>query len=218
MSKYEIPFFIACIKAFGQRFSMTRQAAFRYLHEHKGLAFLIEFFDVEHLQSMDETIDDLLIICQKNGGTLAWHSITRFPKRMNEPTHHQIANYLIDHALSELVKYVIEDTGCTVEQAMERVYNSPLMPLLQDEEGELYVQSPAYLYELMNNLSTYKFLWEEIKQQGRSYKQTPVKLVSLTGVCMKLVYLIMIVWIADECRGDGMFGYFLRKNNEGVSK
>jgi hypothetical protein len=77
---------------------------------------------------------------------------------MNEPTHHQIANYLIDHALSELVKYVIEDTGCTIEQAMERVYNSPLMPLLQDEEGELYVQSPAYLYELMNNLSTYKFL------------------------------------------------------------
>ena len=71
MSKYEIPFLTACIHAFGERFSMTRQAAFRYLHEHKGLAFLIEFYDVEHLQSMDETIDDLLIICQKNGGTLA---------------------------------------------------------------------------------------------------------------------------------------------------
>ena len=63
MSKYEIPFLTACIQAFGRRFSMTRQAAFRYLHEHKGLAFL--------------------------------------------------------------------------------------MPALQDEEGELYVQSPAYLYELM---------------------------------------------------------------------
>ena len=71
MSKYEIPFLTACIQAFGKRFAMTRQAAFRYLHEHKGLAFLIEFYDVEHLQSMDETIDDLLIICQKNGGTLA---------------------------------------------------------------------------------------------------------------------------------------------------
>ena len=71
MSKYEIPFLTACIQAFGRRFAMTRQAAFRYLHEHKGLAFLIEFYDVEHLQSMDETIDDLLIICQKNGGTLA---------------------------------------------------------------------------------------------------------------------------------------------------
>jgi hypothetical protein len=71
MSKYEIPYLTASIQAFAQRFSMTRQAAFRYLHEHKGLAFLIEFFDVEHLQSMDETVDDLLIVCQKNGGTLS---------------------------------------------------------------------------------------------------------------------------------------------------
>ena len=33
---------------------------------------------------------------------------------------------------------------------MEVVYKSPLMEALQDEENELYVQSPAYLYELMN--------------------------------------------------------------------
>lgn len=71
---------------------------------------------------------------------------------MKQPTHNQIATYLTNYALSELVKYVIEDTGCSVEQAMERVYNSPLMEALQDEEGELYVQSPAYLYELMNNM------------------------------------------------------------------
>lgn len=71
MSKYEIPFLTTVIQAFGQRFAMTRQAAFHYLHEHKGLAFLIEFYDVEHLQSIDETIDDLLIICQQNGRTLA---------------------------------------------------------------------------------------------------------------------------------------------------
>ena len=71
MSKYEIPFLTACIQAFGQRFDMTRQAAYRYLRDHRGLEFRIEFYDVEHLQSMDETIDDLLIICQKNGGVLA---------------------------------------------------------------------------------------------------------------------------------------------------
>ena len=71
---------------------------------------------------------------------------------MTEPTHHQIANYLINYTLSELVKYVMEDTGCSIEEAMERVYNSPLMDALQDEEGELYVQSPAYLYELMNGV------------------------------------------------------------------
>ena len=31
---------------------MTRQAAFHYLHAYKGLAFLIEFYDVGHLQSI----------------------------------------------------------------------------------------------------------------------------------------------------------------------
>ncbi len=57
MSKYEIPFLTAAVHAFGERFAMTRQ--------------VIEFYDVEHLQSMDETIDDLIVYCQKNGGTLA---------------------------------------------------------------------------------------------------------------------------------------------------
>lgn len=70
---------------------------------------------------------------------------------MNQLSHHQIATYLTNYVLSELVKYVIEDTGCTIEQAMDRVYNSPLMSALQDEEGELYVQSPAYIYELMES-------------------------------------------------------------------
>ncbi len=70
MSKFEIPFLTVCIYAFGQRYALSRQSAYRYLQEHKGLEFLIEFYDIEHLQSMDETIDDLSIICKKNGGTL----------------------------------------------------------------------------------------------------------------------------------------------------
>ena len=69
---------------------------------------------------------------------------------MNQPNHHQIATYLTDYVLSELVKYVMEDSGCGIKQAMEKVYTSPLVEALQDEENELYVQSPAYLYELMN--------------------------------------------------------------------
>ena len=48
-------------------------------------------------------------------------------------THHQIATYLTDYALSELVRYVMEDTGCNLEQAMAKVYNSSLMTALQDE-------------------------------------------------------------------------------------
>jgi hypothetical protein len=72
---------------------------------------------------------------------------------MTAPTRHQIATYLTDNALGELVKYVMEDTGCSLEQALDRVYDSPLMPALQDEETELYVQSPAYLYELLTSPS-----------------------------------------------------------------
>lgn len=71
MSEYEIPFINACIKAFGQRFSLSREKAYDYLQRHAGLAFLIEFYDVEHLQSIDETVDDLVVMCSKNGGSLA---------------------------------------------------------------------------------------------------------------------------------------------------
>lgn len=71
---------------------------------------------------------------------------------MTRPNHHQIATYLTDYVLSELVRYVMEDTGCTLEQAMNNVYNSALMSALQDEENELYIQSPAYLYEMMASM------------------------------------------------------------------
>lgn len=71
MSKYEIPFIHLCIREFGRRFNISRQAAFVYLHEYQGLSFLSEFYDVEHLQPIEETLDDLVILCQKNGGELA---------------------------------------------------------------------------------------------------------------------------------------------------
>ena len=71
MSKYEIKFITSAVQAFARRFAITRQASFRYLQQHKALAFLVEFYDVLHLQSMDDTIDEMLIICRQNGGTLA---------------------------------------------------------------------------------------------------------------------------------------------------
>lgn len=71
MSQYEIPYINLIIRTFAERFQMTRQAAYAYLQKHQGLAFLIEFYDVEHLQSLEETVDDLIIMCQKNGGVLA---------------------------------------------------------------------------------------------------------------------------------------------------
>lgn len=64
-------------------------------------------------------------------------------------THSEIAEILVENILTELTQYLIADYGYTLEQSLDCVYNSRLLPLLQQEDDELYVQSPAYLYELL---------------------------------------------------------------------
>ena len=65
------------------------------------------------------------------------------------PTHHQIATILIDDIISEMTKYLIEDYDYSLEKALETIYTSKTIELLQLEKGELYVQSPAYVYDLL---------------------------------------------------------------------
>lgn len=64
-------------------------------------------------------------------------------------THSEIAEILIENILTELTQYLMADYNYTLEQALDCVYSSHLLPLLQQEDDELYVQSPAYLYELL---------------------------------------------------------------------
>ncbi|MBQ0089673.1 MAG: hypothetical protein MJZ79_05070 [Paludibacteraceae bacterium] len=64
-------------------------------------------------------------------------------------THSEIAEILIENILTELTQYLITDYGYTLEQSLDCVYSSKLLSLLQQEDDELYVQSPAYLYELL---------------------------------------------------------------------
>lgn len=65
------------------------------------------------------------------------------------PTHKQMADYLTDHVISEMTKYLMEDYGYSLEKALDVVYTSKTVELLQIEEGELYVQSPAYVYDML---------------------------------------------------------------------
>ena len=71
MGRYEIPYLNACIKAFAKRFSMSRENAYDYMKRFCGLAFLIEFYDVEHLQTIEDAVDDVILVCKNNGGTLS---------------------------------------------------------------------------------------------------------------------------------------------------
>lgn len=66
-----------------------------------------------------------------------------------ELTHSEIAEILVENILTELTQYLMTDYGYTLEQSLDCVYSSRLLPLLQQEADELYVQSPAYLYELL---------------------------------------------------------------------
>ena len=45
--------------------------AYVYLSRNKGIEFLKEFYDVEHTLSFDDVLDDLTVICRKNGGTVS---------------------------------------------------------------------------------------------------------------------------------------------------
>ena len=59
------------IKSNSWWFASVNLHAFRYLNNWKGLAFLEEFYDVEHLLSIEDAVDDLTVVCKKNGGMLA---------------------------------------------------------------------------------------------------------------------------------------------------
>ena len=68
--KYKIPYINACIRAFAKRFHLPVKNAFQYLYNFKGIHFLDKFYAAEHLQSIDDTVDDLIVLCYKNGGQL----------------------------------------------------------------------------------------------------------------------------------------------------
>lgn len=65
------------------------------------------------------------------------------------PTHHDIADILIDERVSDMTQYLIDDYGYTLEEALDKVYQSKTIVLLQKEDAELYVQSSAYVYDML---------------------------------------------------------------------
>lgn len=65
-----IDYITAAILEFGDRHGLTLAQATNYLRRYSGLDFLVEFYDVEHTLSFSDCVEDLTIICQKNGGGL----------------------------------------------------------------------------------------------------------------------------------------------------
>ena len=68
--KRKIGFTVVCVNEFANRHKLSSKEAFRYLFQFKGIAFIKENYDVEHTLDFDTILDDLRILCKKNGGTL----------------------------------------------------------------------------------------------------------------------------------------------------
>lgn len=57
--------------------------------------------------------------------------------------------FLVNYAVDQIVRYLIEDGEMSIEQALNRVYTSRTFALLNDTESGLASESPAYIYELL---------------------------------------------------------------------
>ena len=58
---------------------------------------------------------------------------------------------LIEFIISDIVAYIMEDTGLTMIEAMQRLYFSETFSKLNDEFTGLYLESPSYVYDIYKN-------------------------------------------------------------------
>ena len=66
----KLNYLIAVIAEFAKHHKLTQVQAFDYLQCYKGIDFADDFYDVEHTQSFDNTVEDLTIYCKRMGGQL----------------------------------------------------------------------------------------------------------------------------------------------------
>lgn len=68
--KRKIGFTVACVNEFAQRHNLSAQETFRYLFKFKGIAFIKENYEIEHTLDFGTILEDLGVLCRKNGGAL----------------------------------------------------------------------------------------------------------------------------------------------------
>ena len=68
--------------------------------------------------------------------------------------------FLASNIIDNLVKNVMHDRVCDILTAMKRVYQSPVVNWLQDNDYDLTSQSSAYAYELLKRYPTKESIME----------------------------------------------------------
>lgn len=65
-----IEYIIACISEFADYHALSLKESFNYLYKFKGISFLKEHYNIEHTLSIEDAVNDLTMICNKNGGSI----------------------------------------------------------------------------------------------------------------------------------------------------
>ena len=72
-------------------------------------------------------------------------------------------DFLIEANIQDVLKYIITEFGLSITEARRRFYVSEVFAKLQDMDTGLYLESPAYIYDLyQNEVKNGKMVQEEI--------------------------------------------------------
>ena len=58
-------------------------------------------------------------------------------------------DFLVNHIVDKLTEYLVTDNSLELADALKMVYQSKTYQQLQDTDGDLYIQSASYVYELL---------------------------------------------------------------------
>lgn len=65
-----INYTVVCVNEFAYAYNLEIKEAFQYLFKFKGIEFIKENYSIEHTLSFETVLEDLRILCKKNGGSI----------------------------------------------------------------------------------------------------------------------------------------------------
>lgn len=71
--------------------------------------------------------------------------------------------YLVEGIIKDIIVYLMEDNGYDLSTALKEFYNSETFAKLSDEATGLYIESSAYVYEILKEELKYGRLWWYLK-------------------------------------------------------
>jgi hypothetical protein len=73
--------------------------------------------------------------------------------------------WIIKYVIHDVIGYIMDDTGATLVEAMDKFYISEVCKKLYDIETGLYSESAGYVYDLYKSERKHGFMtqWEDVE-------------------------------------------------------